>query len=264
MIPRIAVVGYKKSGKTTLVKTISRILQEQGYKVLPIKHIPHKEFTIEKDPNKDTAQLLNTINITAYIAESGETGLLLRCESIEKSIDTIYRIAAALEANVLIFEGFRELFLKDEYTLKIICIKTIEEIKDFDNIEGPYIFCTLSNINDSRIVRLPDDLNILRRLVLSYIDVMNILRKLPKINCGKCRAGSCLKMAELIYRGMATLQECKVLSQRKGVKLVVNDAEIPLNEFVQKLLKNVVKAFIQSLKGVPEKLESVHVYVDFS
>ena len=49
----IAVVGTKKSGKTTTTENLIRELTKRGYNVAAIKHIPEPDFTIDT-PGKDT------------------------------------------------------------------------------------------------------------------------------------------------------------------------------------------------------------------
>ncbi|MFX1277301.1 MAG: hypothetical protein ACFFBP_07985 [Promethearchaeota archaeon] len=43
------------------------------------------------------------------------------------------------------------------------------------------------------------------------------------------------------------------------IKLLVNDKEIPMNEFIQEILINVSKGFITSLKGIPEDIRAIKI-----
>jgi len=49
----VAVVGSKKSGKTTAVEILVRGLTKRGYKVATVKHIPETDLTIDTK-GKDT------------------------------------------------------------------------------------------------------------------------------------------------------------------------------------------------------------------
>ena len=49
----IAVVGSKASGKTTTIEILTKELSRKGYKIAAVKHIPEKNFTIDKK-GKDT------------------------------------------------------------------------------------------------------------------------------------------------------------------------------------------------------------------
>jgi molybdopterin-guanine dinucleotide biosynthesis protein B len=44
----IAVVGTKKSGKTTTIENLIRELTNRGYKVAAIKHVPEPGHTIDR------------------------------------------------------------------------------------------------------------------------------------------------------------------------------------------------------------------------
>src|SRR4030066_9223 len=52
-IRAVAVVGTKKSGKTTTTENLIRELPRRGYKIATIKHVPEPDFTIDT-PGKDT------------------------------------------------------------------------------------------------------------------------------------------------------------------------------------------------------------------
>jgi molybdopterin-guanine dinucleotide biosynthesis protein MobB len=49
----IAVVGYKKSGKTRLTTMLIKSLRERGYRVASAKHVHHADFSIDQ-PGKDS------------------------------------------------------------------------------------------------------------------------------------------------------------------------------------------------------------------
>jgi len=259
---KIAVIGFKYSGKTTIVKELCKLLTEKGYRPIPIKHIAHSEFSIDSQ-NTDTYTLRKASGVVSFYADSKEAGLILNIESPESYIEFIEKIAKTLDYNVLIFEGFRKIFSKDTDVLKIICLREIGELTYFEDIEGPYIVCTFSEINDRRILKLPKDFDTLKSLVVRYVEISLIFEKLPKLNCGKCIAGSCRRLAELIYRGVAKFEDCRVVGSG-DVKLRVNDTDIPLNEFVRTLIKNVILGIVRSLKGVPEDVRSVSLSIRFA
>ena len=48
-----------------------------------------------------------------------------------------------------------------------------------------------------------------------------------------------------------------------NAKLEVNDKDVPMNEFIETILINLCKAFIDSLKDIPEDLKSMKVEIDF-
>ena len=48
-----------------------------------------------------------------------------------------------------------------------------------------------------------------------------------------------------------------------NAKLEVNDKDIPMNDFIETFLINICKAFIDSLKDIPEDLKSMKIEINF-
>lgn len=46
------------------------------------------------------------------------------------------------------------------------------------------------------------------------------------------------------------------------VNLDVNGEKVPLNDFMEEMLKNLLLGYLNSLKGIPEKLKSINVKID--
>ncbi|MFX1396658.1 MAG: hypothetical protein ACFFAS_06390 [Promethearchaeota archaeon] len=46
------------------------------------------------------------------------------------------------------------------------------------------------------------------------------------------------------------------------VSLKINDEEIPLNEFAKDIIANVNKGVIDTLKKIPEKVQSIKINID--
>ncbi len=80
------------------------------------------------------------------------------------------------------------------------------------------------------------------------MELNEILEKLPNLNCGECGFSSCNEMAEAIYQGKASFDNCVVLKAEKEVVVRINDREVPLGKFVQSFVKNVVVGMVSSLK----------------
>lgn len=47
------------------------------------------------------------------------------------------------------------------------------------------------------------------------------------------------------------------------VKLLVNDKEIPLNEFMEKMLVNLVSGYLKSAKKIPEDIKDINIKISF-
>ena len=49
----------------------------------------------------------------------------------------------------------------------------------------------------------------------------------------------------------------------KELNLIVNEKEIPLNDFIKEILANVTKGFVSSLKEIPENINKIKVEIEF-
>ena len=48
----------------------------------------------------------------------------------------------------------------------------------------------------------------------------------------------------------ASKNECIVLKREKGIRILVNDEEVPTTPFVEKIIKTTVLSMLSTLKGV--------------
>ena len=46
------------------------------------------------------------------------------------------------------------------------------------------------------------------------------------------------------------------------VSLKVNDEKVPLNDFMEDMLRNLLLGYLNSAKGVPEEIKSISVKID--
>jgi len=251
----IAVVGYKNSGKTTVVEALIKALVNKGFKVATVKHISEKDFSMDKK-GSDTWRHSNAgAKFVVAVAEN-ETALIIKSGfkefSVKKLIDPLNSF------DVLIFEGFKH-FLSNEEVAKVICVRNEQEVKSFsENTKGKIIaFCSFNLIKDA--LKLPEDLHKLSELTLNFINfekkIAEITVKLPMLNCRKCGYSSCKDLALQIYNGKASLADCKVLNAKNFIKtkLIIGKSEIPIQRFVAEIIRLTVLGMLSSLKGVSIK-----------
>jgi len=124
----IAVIGGKRSGKTTAVEALVKGLVKHGYKVATVKHVSEKNFTIDTE-GKDTWRHAKAgANITATVA-SHEIAIIRKADTLHYKISDIIKIFEN-EVDVIIFEGFRKLVERYRNLWKIVAIKNAEEALD--------------------------------------------------------------------------------------------------------------------------------------
>jgi molybdopterin-guanine dinucleotide biosynthesis protein B len=250
--PRITVVGYKGSGKTTVVENLVKALTNKGFKVATVKHISEKNFSIDKE-GRDTWRHSNSgAKLVAAVAEA-EIALIIKSGfkdfSAEKFIEPLNNF------DILIFEGFKD-FLINEEIAKIICVRNEEELKSFnEKAKGKIIaFCSFNLIKEA--LKLPEELPKLIELTLSFINferkILELMLKLPQLNCKKCGYSSCRELALKIYKGESSFNNCKVLETRNLIKtrLVINNREVPVQRFVAEMVRLTVLGMVSALKGV--------------
>ena len=125
MNPRvIAVVGGKKSGKTTTIELLIRELAGRGYRIAAVKHIPESNFTIDEE-GKDTWKYAQAGATTIIAVSSQEIATI---EKVAPANLSLKKILQKCEDNDLVFlEGFRDLVVNESRIDKILVVKSAEE-----------------------------------------------------------------------------------------------------------------------------------------
>ena len=70
---------------------------------------------------------------------------------------------------------------------------------------------------------------------------------LPGLDCHSCGYDDCLSMGKALLAGDAEITQCAEYGS--SFKLVVNDHDVPLNNFTRAAMENVILGFIKTLKG---------------
>jgi molybdopterin-guanine dinucleotide biosynthesis protein B len=127
----IAVIGWKNSGKTTLVSGLVAHLREKKFKVGVVKHA-HHTFDIDH-PNTDSYKIREAGSYkTTIVSEK-------RLAHIEEKISSEIDIAELIKLNkgcdILIFEGFKK--IKKLSKIEVNLTKNNKELlyKSFDNVK---------------------------------------------------------------------------------------------------------------------------------
>ena len=127
----IAVIGWKNSGKTTLVSRLVAHLRKKKFKVGVVKHA-HHSFDIDH-PNTDSYKIREAGSYKTTIVS--EKRLAHIEEKISPEIDIEELIKFNEGCDILIFEGFKKIkkLSKIEVNLK----KNNKELlyKSFDNVK---------------------------------------------------------------------------------------------------------------------------------
>lgn len=127
----IAVIGWKNSGKTTLVSRLVAHLRKKKFKVGVVKHA-HHTFDIDH-PNTDSYKIRQAGSYKTTIVS--EKRLAHIEEKISPEIDIEELIKLNNGCDILIFEGFKK--IKKLSKIEVNLTKNNRELlyKSFDNVK---------------------------------------------------------------------------------------------------------------------------------
>ncbi len=120
----VAVVGTKKSGKTTTIEKLILELTNRGYKVAAIKHVPEPDHTIDT-PGKDTWRYAQAGAKTIVSVAANEIATIEKTPGENVKLDALIR---KCKGNDIIFiEGLKKRVAKRKGISKIVVAKTMDE-----------------------------------------------------------------------------------------------------------------------------------------
>jgi len=223
-IPIIAVVGSKKSGKTTAVETLVQGLTKRGFKVATVKHVPETDFTMDTK-GKDTWRHAEAGAKTVISVAPNELSVIRKVDTTKYSLEQIIRNCED-DAEIIILEGFRKLIGQNPTVPKIVAVKTAEEVLEASKYFKP-ILTFVGPISTEA-----------KKLKITYVDVLKDQERI----------------VDLVNEKIAALVERKRKHKEK-MRIRVDEQVLPLNPFVQKIMRNTILGMISTLKGVTIKGE---------
>jgi len=136
-MPIIAVVGSRRSGKTTTVEAIVRGLTVKGYRVATAKHIHEADFTIDTK-GKDTWRHAQAGAKTILSVAPNELTIIKKVDTTEYDLNAFVE-QCEKEADILILEGFRKLVAKNLTIPKVVTVKTAKEVSETSKYFKPIL-----------------------------------------------------------------------------------------------------------------------------
>ena len=218
----VAVVGSKKSGKTTAVETLVRGLTTRGYKVATVKHIPEAGFTIDTT-GKDTWRHAKAGARTVISVAPNELTVIRKVDTTKYSLEQLVTECED-DVEIIILEGFKKLTGQNLTVPKIVAVKTTDEVLEASGYYKPILALVGPIPTEAAEQKLP------------YVDVL----KEPE------------KLVDLVNRKAAVLVERKRKREEK-LKIQIDERVLPLNPFVQKIVRNSILGMISTLKGIAIK-----------
>ena len=218
-MPIIAVVGSKKSGKTTAVETLVTGLTKRGYKIATVKHIPETDFTIDTE-GKDTWRHAKAGAHTIISVAPNELTVIRKVDTTKYNLEQIVTKCED-DAEIIILEGFKKLVGQDSTVPKIVAVKKTNEVLEASGHYKPIL---------TFVGPIPTEA---AKLKFPYVDVL----KEPE------------KLVDLINQKATVLVERK-RKRKEKLKIQIDERVLPLNPFVQKIMRNTILGMISTLKDV--------------
>jgi molybdopterin-guanine dinucleotide biosynthesis protein B len=226
----LGIVGYKDSGKTTLVRSLAQELIDRGHQVAIVKHTHHRL----NPPGKDTAVLGD---VAAQVA------IISPCESalVWRQPLSLEDVLPYLAGDIILVEGFK----KEQTFPKIACLRGEPDDRDlFDGL----VLCAVG----------PSPEVMIQGTGVPFVDRNDVSRiadlaeekgfKLPNLDCGGCGHERCYDLARDIVAGTSSAADCVSLEPTTEVRI---DGELlPLNPFIAQMVRNTILGLLSPLKGV--------------
>jgi molybdopterin-guanine dinucleotide biosynthesis protein B len=229
----IAVVGFKKSGKTTLAMELATELKKLGHTVTLVKHSHHG---FDEKADTDTARFREHADMVmgfspggSFVSWPGERSIL----DLLPFVTTEY----------LVLEGGKTLGIMP----RIIIAPDEATAKELD----PEL--ALAAYGDTAFEGLmaTRDVAGLARITVNEGFI------LPGLDCGSCGRKDCRALAADIVAGEAGLDDCKVRSA--GMRVSIGGKALPLNPFVERILASGIRGLLSELKGAGPGPVDIHI-----
>jgi molybdopterin-guanine dinucleotide biosynthesis protein B len=224
----IGIVGFKRSGKTTLGVRLARELSGTGQRIAVLKHASG-DIAL---PETDTSKYKPYAPFVAAIALRATEVVLTGPRRLED-------VLAYCDADLVLVEGF-----KQEKTFpKIVCLRDAAEGAGL--FDGLQLFTAALQPGAADIHILNDD-DIKR--VASVVRARAF--KLPALDCGLCGHDSCYALAKRIVKGEATWEQC--LERLPTIRITCDGKRFPLDARAAVSLRARITNVLSSLKDLQQ------------
>ena len=134
----VAVVGGKKSGKTTTIEILTKELTKRGYKIAAAKHVSESNFTIDT-VGKDTWRYTQS---GAKIVVAASANEIATIEKTRGDLSLKEILQRCKDIDIVFLEGFRKLVAEDKSIHKIVVAKSAQDIEEAMEVFEPILAFT--------------------------------------------------------------------------------------------------------------------------
>jgi len=223
----IGIIGYKKSGKTSLLANLARELTGRG---LVVSSVKHSSCALDL-PETDTAIHRQFTQQTAAITPQESAIFFKESMNLEEMLKY-------LEADLVLIEGF-----KTEKTYpKIVCLRPDDDPETLmDGLEICVVGASQDTQMDVPVLNAESDISGIADLVEEKAF------KLPGMDCEACGYKTCYEMALQITEGNKTVDDCRSLNA--DVQIKIDGHIMPAKPFISDIVGNAITGMLSSLKG---------------
>lgn len=218
----LSLVGYKKSGKTTLMLDLIRGLKKRDITVSAAKFSHHSFDRHDTDTDRISAEVTDLAGLT-----ENETFFYW---SGKKYLPDLIPLMAG---DILLVEGGKNL----GWLPRVLVLKHPEDAAKLDN------GLALATWGEVRTDYLPHVDNV-DDLILLLNDKGFLL---PGLDCGTCGHETCAGLAAKIVSGMAGPEDCSARGTR--LEINVNGKTLGMNPFVERIISRSILGMLSELKG---------------
>ncbi len=219
----VAIVGYKKSGKTSLALELVEEIKRRGVNVACAKHSHHG---FDERPGVDTGRFAS---LGVPVAAWSPGGAFVSWPGERHLPDLI----PLLGADFLVCEGGKS----KGYMPRVIVADDPESARDLDPELALAVWgkAKVKGVASVKTVKALADVVLSRGFLL------------PGLDCGGCGRADCAGLCADIVAGKATPADC--VSMNGEVRIAVNGHPLALNPFVAGILGAGIGAMVAQLKG---------------
>ena len=223
----VGIVGYKNSGKTTLVIALARELIKRGHRVGTIKHASGGlDF-----PGGDTAKHREVVEQVGAISPVESVVFFRGARSLEEML-------SHLNADFVLIEGFKE----EKTFPKVVCLSGREEDRAlFDGLA----LCAVGSGSPPGIEVPVFDPERELGAIADLVEEQAF--KLPNLNCGGCGVETCYNLARAIVERSRSISDC--VSLDPGAEVRIGGVLLAISPFIARIIARTLEGMLSALKG---------------
>ncbi|MBU1041553.1 MAG: molybdopterin-guanine dinucleotide biosynthesis protein MobB [Proteobacteria bacterium] len=219
----VSIVGFKKTGKTTLAVALGEELARRGIRAAAAKFTHHGETDVE---GTDSHRLRKVYGKVAFLGSESSS---VFWEGPRFLADLL----PILDADVLVVEGGKHL----RWLPRVLLLRKLADAGELEQGLALASYGEVAGYDMPHVI----DVAALADLILERGFA------LPGLDCGSCGREDCASLAREIVAGKATLADCR--AARAEVEVSVAGQSVAMNSFVQQVFSGALRGMLKEFKG---------------